>query len=485
MVAQFFRNALLQVSLNLAVKGFYLFAIERVVQNVLPEGDYGLYFALVGLGMLLQVVADFGLQLFNSRVLAGHRHLLAKYFPYFVGLKLLLGTAFIVLLLAVGILLGYRGEAIYLLLLAGGSQFFNSVVLYLRSNLSGLGKYATDGWFSILDKSLMIVAVGALLLFAPTELTIMRFAGLQLTSWIITALALLVVLNDRLPRKLPRFKKATFAMLLREGGPYALAVFLAYAYTRTDAIMIERLLPDGATAAGHYAAGYRLLDALNMIGWLLAGLLLPMYARLYARKENLLPLLTFSVQLLLAGSVCAAVPLAFYSQEIVELLYDFAEPRTGWILFFLAWSFVAMCLNYAYGALLSATGFIGRMNKIYAIGIVINLVGNWLVLPVYGAPGAAAMTLLTQGFIAVVQAVLAHRWLTLPVRSIAWGRLLLQLTLLCTCGLALMMLMAPYWIGIILLGGLGLLLAIGFKLIDFRQLFTLAAEKQSPDKTID
>jgi len=283
----------------------------------------------------------------------------------------------------------------------------------------------------------MIVTVGALLLFVPTELTIMRFAGLQLASWIVTAIALLAVLYDRLPRKLPRFKKATFAMLLREGAPYALAVFLAYAYTRTDAIMIERLLPDGATAAGHYAAGYRLLDALNMIGWLLAGLLLPMYARLYAQKESLVPLLTFSVQLLLAGSVCAAVPLALYSQGIVELLYDFAEPRTGTILFFLAWSFVAMCLNYAYGALLSATGFIGRMNKIYAIGIGINLVGNWLVLPVYGAAGAAAMTLLTQGFIAIVQAVLAHRWLALPVGSIAWGRLLLQMSLLCTLQYAL------------------------------------------------
>lgn len=473
MVAKFFRNALLQVSLNLAVKGVYLFAVERVVQNVLPAGDYGLYFALLGLGMLLQVVADFGLQLFNSRVLAGHRHLLAKYFPYFVGLKILLGTAFIVLLLAVGILLGYRSEALYLLLLAGGSQFFNSVVLYLRSNLSGLGKYATDGWFSILDKSLMIVTVGGLLLFAPEKLTILRFAGLQLASWAVTAFALVAVLNDRLPRKLPRFKKATFALLLRGGAPYALAVFLATAYTRTDAIMIERLLPDGADAAGHYAAGYRLLDALNMIGWLLAGLLIPMYARLHAQKEDLVPLLTFSVQLLLAGAVCAAVPLAFYSQQVVALLYDFADGRTGQILFFLAFSFVAQCLNYAYGALLSATGFIGRMNKIYAVGIVLNLGGNWVVLPYYGAPGAAAVTLVTQGFIAVAQAVLAHRWLALPAGSIAWGKLLLFSTVFASCGLALMLLRTPFIGGCLLLVGGGLCVATASGLIDIRRLFEL------------
>ncbi|WP_020566988.1 oligosaccharide flippase family protein [Neolewinella persica] len=482
MVGQFFRNALLQVSLNLLVKGVYLFAVERVVQNILPEGDYGLYFALLGLGMLLQVVADFGLQLYNSRVLAGHRQLLAKYFPYFIGLKLMLGTAFFLLLLPIGYLLGYRAAEVQLLLIAGAVQFFNSLVLYLRSNLSGLGKYALDGWFSILDKSLMILTVGGILLYVPEELTILRFAGLQLMSWAVTAALLVLVVRDRLPRKLPKFSRATFMALLKGGAPYALAVFLATAYTRTDAIMIERLLADGPAAADHYAASYRLLDALNMIGWLLAGLLIPMYARLYAQKESLLPLLKFSVQLLLAGSVCAAIPLALYCQEIVELLYDFAEPRTGQILFFLAFSFVAQCLNYAYGALLSATGFIGRMNKIYAVGIALNLGGNLLVLPYYGAPGAAAVTLLTQGFVAVTQAALAHRWLSLPAKTIAWGRLLLFTALLASCGLALNQLVelsVLSWLpACLLLGFFGLALTAVLKLIDFRKLLELAPGQQ-------
>lgn len=476
MVGQFFRNAVLQVSLNLLVKGVYLFAIERVVQNLLPEGEYGLYFSLLGLGMLLQVVADFGLQLYNSRNLAGHRQLLAKYFPYFIGLKLVLGSAFFLVLLVVGWLLGYRGAEISLLAIAGAIQFFNSIVLYLRSNLSGLGKYALDGWFSICDKSLMILSVGAILLFAPEELTVYRFAGLQLLSWGITAILLVLAIGGRLPRKLPRFQRATFGALLKGGAPFALAVFLATAYTRLDAVMIERLLSDGAAAADHYAAGYRLLDAMNMIGWLLAGLLIPMYARLHTRKERVLPLLQFSVQLLLAGSLCAAVPLAFYAEEVIYLLYDFAEARTGWILTWLALTFVAQSLNYAYGSLLSATGFIGRMNKIYALGIVLNLGGNWLVLPHYGAPGAAAVTLLTQGFIALVQAALAHRWLELPAGGIAWGRLLLLLTALCTCGLALIRLVELPWLpSFFLLGTGGFLLAMALRLIEPKRFFELTS----------
>ncbi len=92
----FVRTATLILALNLVVKGVYLFGIERVVQNTLPAGDYGLYFQLLNLTMLLQIVADFGLQLYNSRNLAQSRHLLAKYFPYLLGLKLVLGMVFLV-----------------------------------------------------------------------------------------------------------------------------------------------------------------------------------------------------------------------------------------------------------------------------------------------------------------------------------------------------------------------------------------------------
>ena len=423
MLASFFRNAVFVLVLNLLVKGTYLFAIERTVQNVLPEGDYGLYFSFFGLAVILQVVADAGLQLYSSRTISGHRHLLTKYFPYFLGLKLILGGLYLVAVLAAGYLLGYRGWQIGLLLLVGTGQFLNSLVLYLRSNLAGLGKYALDSTFSILDKLLMIAFVGGMLLFAPQFLSIQLFAGAQVISWLITGMGVWYGIRERVAGVRPRFRKGILLLLLRGGAPFAVAMLLQAAYTRTDAVMIERLLPDGAEAAGHYAAGYRLLDALNTVGWLTAGLLLPMYARLYARKEDLRELLRFSTQLLVGGALVISLPLAFYARPVVQLLYDFAEGRTAVILAFLALTFVAQCLSYAYGALLSGTGNIGRMNYLFCGGIVLNVVANFFAIRYYGAPGAAAVTLLTQSCVAVAQTVLAHRWLGLPAGTVNWWRL--------------------------------------------------------------
>ncbi len=420
MLASFFRNAVFVLVLNLTVKGVYLFAIERTVQNLLPEGDYGLYFSFLGLGLILQVVADFGLQSYSSRTISGHRQLLTKYFPYFLGLKLILGGAYFVAILLAGFAIGYRGWQIGLLVLVGVGQFLNSLVVYMRSNLAGLGKYALDSSFSILDKLLMIAFIGSVLLFAPGILSIQLFAGAQVVSWFVTGAGVAWVLRDRLVGFRPRFRKSHLLLLLRGGAPFALAFLLQAAYTRTDAVMIERLLADGAEAAGHYAAGYRLLDALNTVGWLTAGLLLPMYARLHAAGEELTDLLRFSVHLLIGGAIVISIALAAFAPPVVDLLYDFAEPRTASILFFLALTFIAQCLSYAYGALLSATGYIGRMNYIFVAGIVLNLVGNYWAILHYGATGAAAVTLITQATIAVVQALMAHRWLKIPGRTVAW-----------------------------------------------------------------
>ena len=424
MLASFFRNAVFLLVLNLLVKGVYLFVIERTVQNILPGGDYGLYFSLLGLGLILQVVADFGLQHYSMRTISGHRHLLAKYFPHFLGLKLLLGAAFCVLTFGAGVALGYRGWQLGLLGLVSVAQFFNSLAIYLRSNLSGLGRYAYDSVFSVLDKLLMIVIIGGVLWLAPGRLSISLFAGTQVLCWLLTAAGVWYSLRNRLTETRPRFRRSTLLLLLRGGAPFALAILLQAAYTRTDAVMIERLLPDGAVAADHYAAGYRLLDALNTVGWLTAGLLLPMFARMHARRESLRELLRFSLHFLVGGGIVAGILLAAYARPIVYLLYDFAEPRTAAILAFLMLSFVAQCLNYVYGALLGGTGLIGRMNWVFVGGLILNFSANWWVLPRYGAPGAAAVTLATQSLIATVQAALAHRWLPLAGSGIEWDKLI-------------------------------------------------------------
>lgn len=482
MLQHFLRNAILLVGLNLLVKGIYLLVVERAVQNTLPMGDYGLYFSLLNFSLLLQLVLDFGLQLYNSRNLAGNRSILAKYFPHYLGLKLVLAAIFLVSVLLIGYGIGYREKALFLLAIIGGNQIMMSMLLFFRSNLTGMGRYRADSWVSVADKVLMLFLVGGLLLFAKDKLNVFTFALAQSLSWAIGLLTVGLLLRQESIRFLPKFNLTIALSLLKRAAPFALAVFLMTAYTRADAVMIERLLPDGKIQVDHYAAAYRLLDAANMLGYLLSGLLLPMFSRLIAKRASVSGLLGLSLPTVLAGSLIIAVPVAIYAQPIVDLLYDFANEQTGHILRLLIFSFTAMCINYVYGALLGAADELKSMNRIFAIGCLLNVAGNLMVIPTYGAVGVAAVTTITQGFIAVAQAVLAHQKLALPLAILKINRLLLFLGLFTALCYFVSHYTSLYWVvKIVLTTSGGLFLAFLSKLLDLKQWFDLITQQRAQE----
>ena len=471
MLRYFLRNALLVVVLNFLVKGIYLLVVERSVQNLLPEGDYGLYFSLFNLSLLFQLIADLGLQQYNNRQLSQHRQLLAKYFPYFLGLKLLLFGLFLIALFLGGSVLQYDKDTMSLLAIIGLNLGLNSFLLFLRTNLSGLGFYRLDSWVSVVDKLLMLVFIGGLILLAPDFLTVKRFALAQTMAWLVACVLLLFLLWPRLPHRWPRWRPSISWSLLRQAAPYALVVLLMTAYTRIDAVMIERLLTDGQVQADHYAAAYRLLDAANMGGFLLAGLLLPMFARLLGQRESVGPLLGLATPLALVGAVCVSVPLVLLAQPTMDALYHFADERTALILAWLIPSFIAVCGNYVYGSLCTAAGELRRMNQIFVVGVLLNLIGNLLVLPTYGAIGCAGITTLTQSSITIALIVLAHRRLDLSGNQLSWWRLLLFFGLYAFSVWGLEQLLdLSWWIELMLLGSWGLLLAFGLQVLQLQRL---------------
>ncbi|MEM9930063.1 MAG: oligosaccharide flippase family protein, partial [Bacteroidota bacterium] len=197
---EFANNAILIVGLNIIVKSFYLFGVDRTVQNTLPEGEYGLFFTFFNFAMLFQILADFGLQNYNARQLAQSRQLLQKYFPHLLSLKLILGLLFIVSVGLIGYAWGFRESHIWwLLIIVAGNQFLQTLVLFLRSNLAGLGRYRLDSWMSILDRLLLIIIAGALLwlpTFAP-DFSLLRFVLAQTVAYTLAIIILLAVLLPR------------------------------------------------------------------------------------------------------------------------------------------------------------------------------------------------------------------------------------------------------------------------------------------------
>lgn len=413
MLRQFFRTAVLVLSLNVLVKGVYLFGIDRTVQNVLPPEDYGLYFTLFNFSWLFQIVADFGLQNYNSRELSQARARLVKYFPQLFLLKLALCGLYLTVVLLAGMVWGYERIAIGLLAMIGINQALQSLQLYLRSNLAGLGQYQADSVVSVLDKGLVILICGGLLVWLP-QFRIEYFILSQTAAWLLTLGITYVLLRARLRGIRWRWRPKTLRVLLRRSAPFALVVFLMTIYTRIDAVMLERLHPDGRTEAAVYAMGYRLLDAANVFGFAVAGLLLPMFARQLGKREDVRPLLFGSGGAVLVIAVLAAMIIGQWATPIVTWLYVNGGPEGGTVLQYLMVAFVATSGGYVFGTFLTAAGNLLRLNGLFLLGIVLNVGLNWWLIPSQGAIGAALATAGTQWLILAGQLFLATRLLNGP-----------------------------------------------------------------------
>ena len=422
---EFLINIVFLVTINLLIKPVYIFGIDRNIQNVVGADSYGLYFALFNFTLLLQIINDFGIQNFNNRAISQHRQLLVKYFPNILTLKLGLGLIYFIFVPLTAWMTGYTISIFKLLLILALAQFLSSMVFYLRSNISGLGYYRTDSILSAMDKLILVLVCGFLLWSPWTK-------GKFQIEWLVyaqagalgfTALLALIILRKHLPKIRWKWRPVFLWYLLKKSYPFALVIFLMTMYTRVDAVMIERMLPDGQQEAGVYASAYRLLDATNMVGFLFAGLLLPMFSRMLGKNESVRSLLDMSFQLIMAGAVSFGIGCYFFKEEIMYLLYVEATPYWGLVLGYLMLTFIAVSGTYIYGTLLTAAGKLRKMNQVFLVSILLNVGLNLVLIPNLKAGGAAVATLATQGFVLIMQILLVHRELKWSFLPLQWLRL--------------------------------------------------------------
>ncbi|MBK9798482.1 MAG: oligosaccharide flippase family protein [Bacteroidetes bacterium] len=317
MQKKFITNLALLLFLNLLIKPFWILGIDRSVQNAVSPEIFGTYYALFNFTFLLNILLDLGITNFNNKNIAQNNHLLTKHVSSILSLRLLLGLVYTVITLSVGLIIGYSFGQLYVLFLLGFNQFLISFILYLRSNIAGLHLFKTDSIISVLDRLIMITICAILLWGHVTSspFQIEWYVYAQTSAYLLTAIITMVIVIKKSQLKRLNWSKAFFLVILKKSYPYAILVLLMAFYNRIDTVMLERLLVDGAEQSAIYASAYRLLDSANMIAYLFAGLLLPIFARMIKLKHDLDELVKLAFSLLVTLSVIVALGSFFIARS--------------------------------------------------------------------------------------------------------------------------------------------------------------------------
>lgn len=405
MQKKFLGNLFFIILLNLIIKPFYIFGIDVQVQNIVGTEAYGVYFTLLNISFLFNIFLDVGITNYNAKNTSQHPMILANYIDTYFGLKLMLAVPYTILTVGFALIAGYNDFELHLLGFLVLNQVLSGFTMYIRSNFAGLHLFKIDALLSILDRLFLIFIVGSFIYgnFTQEAFKIEWFIYAQTVSYGLTLLIGMLLTRVKIGRFKLKIKKLFSIAILKQSTPFALLILLTMIYTRIDAVMLERMLPNGKEQSGIYAQVFRLLDAVNMFAFLVAGILLPIFARLIAEKLPVKPILQVAGKLLTGTAIVTAIGLAINSEFTISSIYKHSIESSSQAFIWLILCFIPLSISHVFSTLLTANHNLKLLNRIALFGIVFNISLNYYLIPRMEAEGAAIATLTTQSITALTQ----------------------------------------------------------------------------------
>ncbi|MFM6934439.1 MAG: oligosaccharide flippase family protein [Flavobacteriales bacterium] len=422
----FFSNLLFSLLLNLLIKPIAIFGIDAQVQNAVGLDQYGLYFSLLSLSLILNILMDLGINNYVIQTVAKNKEEAKSQISSILVLRLALFLVYISILFISAFLLGYDSTGMKLLFFLGLNQLLIVFIAYFRGFFSGLQHYKLDSFFSVFDRILLIITAGTVLLL-PTKyhMSIHLYIQLQTVGYFLTFLMSFIFFKRMIGTIHWKIDLHHFKAVLQKSLPFAILIILMSLYTRIDGILLHTFATNGNMEAGVYAKGFRLLDALYMFGMIFAGLLFPMFSNLlHESLQKVRELVLISSHFLMSGVIVVVFILIEHAGPILQLIYTSpteAIAPFSWLML----SFLGIAMNFVFGTLLTANGNLKELNIISAIGVLLNVSLNIILIPKYGAAGAGFTAFITQITMAITQFILCARYFQLTIGFVSIGKWLL------------------------------------------------------------
>jgi O-antigen/teichoic acid export membrane protein len=278
-----------------------------------------------------------------------------------------------------------------------------------------------------------------------------------------------------------RSSRELWPRIARLGLVVGIGGALTYAYGRVDQLLVFELSPH-ASEAGLYAAMYKVLETAGFVPIAVMTTLFPIMSGLYPSQPIRLRKLTqLAIDYLTIVSLGGLAFTIAAAGAIVTLLFGPAYQEGTTALPVLMAAFVPICIGYVGGNMVLATG-LQRRYVYYAIaGLLLNVVLNLILIPVYGFQAAAWVTLATELVVVSITlvAVLRKIEMRLSLRRIGLAALAASVSALAVWRLRVLG-AGLEWL-LITMGVLYPALLIALRALDVGELRTLVrGRKESP-----
>ena len=113
--------------------------------------------------------------------------------------------------------------------------------------------------------------------------------------------------------------------------------------------------------------------------------------------------------MLFAGGLIVGVSSYFYRAHLLDFRYEGTSLVADNAFGMLMLSFFVISATFLFSTLLTAAGKLKVLNLTSAVGLILNIVLNFLLIPQYGAYGAAIASVSTQGLAGIAQVIIVKK----------------------------------------------------------------------------
>jgi O-antigen/teichoic acid export membrane protein len=386
------KNFLSQAGSSLLAQAFAFFSTAYVARCLRVEGFGWIGFAQ-GLLAYFTLMTDLGLRTVGMREVAKHHEDVPTCVGYILGLRLALAGISMAVFLAVVVLIP-KSAAFKWFLAEYGFIILTSAVLLdwafqglERMELVALGEVLRAGSY------LALVFVG---LHRPSQ--ILRIPIFTVLSQLLPVTLLLAIFWRSFQGIRPALDWMVWRDLLRQSLPISAGGLTLQLATGLDIVLLGFLRP--ASEVGYYNAAFRLVFMPTSFTTVLGFAMFPVMARYWKEQpEKLGSITTYLGRVLLLMGFPLVIAGWFFAPSVLTLVYGRGFlPATlcfRILLGFLLVSHIYTPFFYLLPACGKEKGFMKGMMAGAAFGLPANLI----LIPLYGAPGAALAKVLAYAVI--------------------------------------------------------------------------------------
>jgi O-antigen/teichoic acid export membrane protein len=398
---------------TLVGKIFYLLLFIIIGRHLGPL-DLGKFSFAMSFAAIFFLVNDLGIRILAVREVSQDRNKTGKYLGNLVLLKLFLAALAFIGVFSVINLMGYPKETVTIVTLIGLASFLIHFSTSFRWIFQAYQKLEYESLVGVIqDLGNLILGCLALIL----NIGILGIGYSQIIVGILIVLLSWFIVSRKFQGVKIEMDLIFWKDLLKESVPFALMLVFATVYLNADTVLLSFF--KGDHSVGLYNAANRLALALRMVPAVFISAFFPIASQLSkVSKVELNIFLEKSLAFMLSLALPLSLGATLLSKKIILFFYGQKFASSYSVLQIAIWGTFCMFLSVVLGYTLISMGKQKIYTKITGLGLGVNLVINFSLIPKLAQVGSSLAILGTEFFVLVAVSYTIEKLLDFKIKAL-------------------------------------------------------------------